>query len=79
MNMNCILDRDGYEDLANAIVITAACDYRAAYKRYKKGDKLALSEIKEIEKFFNSKWADLLSNGKAKEIIRRLKSEQNEL
>lgn len=76
--MNYILDREGYEDLANAIIIRAALDYRLAYKKYRKGNDRAYCRIKEIEKFFNSKWADALSYGKAKEIFRRLQKEQEE-
>ena len=75
---NYILNREGYEDLANAIIIRAACDYRNAYKKYKKGDDRAWGRIKEIENFFNSKWADLLCRDKAKEILRRLQKEQEE-
>ena len=73
-----IWEHNGHEDLANAIVIRAALDYRKAYKKYKKGDDLAYCRIKEIEKFFNSEWADLLTKGKAKEILRRLQKEQEE-
>lgn len=75
---NYILEREGYADLANAIVIKAACDYREAYRKYKKGDDLAYCRIKEVEKFLKSKWADALCNGKAKEILRRLQKEQEE-
>lgn len=76
--MNYILDREGYEDLANAIIIRAALDYRLAYKKYRKGDDRAYCRIKEIEKFFNSKWADALTMSKAKEILWRLQKEQEE-
>ena len=65
-----------YEDLANAIVTKAAYDYRAACKRYKKGDDREILKIKKIERFFNSEWGDLLCKGNAKEIFRRLQAEQ---
>lgn len=70
--MDHFLNRNGYEDLADAIVIKAAIDYRSAYKRYKKGDDLALARIKEVERFFNSKWGDYLCSGNAKDILWRL-------
>lgn len=71
-----IFAQEGYEDLANAIVIRAAYDYRKACKRYRKGDESALSRIHEIERFFNSEWADLLCKDKAKDILWRLQREQ---
>lgn len=73
-----ILDRNGIDDLANAIVLKAAFDYRNAHKRLRKGNNAALYRINEIEKFFNSEWGDFLSNGMAKEILRRLQKEQEE-
>lgn len=73
---NYELYRDCYEDLANAIIVEAARDYRKAYRRYKKGDETALYKIRKIEKFFNSEWADLLCNDKAKNILERLQKEQ---
>lgn len=76
--MKYIQDHEGYEDLANAIIIRAAMDYRNACKKYKKGNIQSLRRIKETEKFFNSKWASALSYGKAKEVFRRLQKEQEE-
>lgn len=76
--MNYILDREGHDDLANAVVITAVHDYRTAWKKYKKGNDRAYCEIKEIESFFLSKWGNLLCGGKAKEILKRLQKEQEE-
>lgn len=64
------------EDLANAIVTKAAYDYRAAWKKYKKGDDRQIYKIKKIERFFKSEWGDLLCNGKAKDILQRLQAEQ---
>lgn len=71
-----IYDRSGYEDLANAIVIVAVRDYRSACRRYSRGDDKALEKIKEVERFFNSKWGNVCCCGKAKEILLRLKAEQ---
>ena len=71
-----ILDRNGIDDLINAIVLQAASDYQNAYKRLRKGDDAALYRIDEIEKFFNSEWGDFLSHGMAKDILRRLQKEQ---
>ena len=74
--INKYKDRHGYEDLANAIVIKAANDYRLACRRYKRGDDRAYLAIKQLEKFFKSKWGDLLCNGKADVILEKLREEQ---
>lgn len=76
--MSKILDREGYEDLANEIIRLAANDYRAAWKKYKKGDEKALREITNIENFFKTKRANLYSHGLAKDILKRLQEEQKE-
>ena len=68
----------GYEDLAIAIVTVAAEDYRAAYRRYKRGDESAKKIIQEIETFFRSEYGDLLCSGKADKILQRLQKEQEE-
>lgn len=76
--MKELYEHEGYEDLANAVVIVATTDYRRAYKKHKKGIEGASEIVKEIEAFFNSQWGDLLCNGKAKEILKRLQKEQEE-
>ena len=53
---------DGYENLANAIILQAVKDYKAALRklRYLPKDKDALKSKREIERFFRSAWfADL--------------------
>ena len=47
---------DPYERLANAIILSAVSDYRAALKRVKRnqGSKTAMDEVLRIEKFFRS-------------------------
>ena len=69
---------EGYEELANAIIIQAAFDYRNECKNYRNGDLTALAQINCIEKFFNSEWASLLSKDKTKVILWRLQKEQEE-
>lgn len=43
-----------YEDLANAIILQAARDYRAALK--KPDDRAAAAMQREVERFFRSAW-----------------------
>lgn len=56
-------------ELANAIVHSAAIDYRSALK---KDDKWAQ---KDIEEFFFSDWFQLLTNVEATYLVDRLKEE----
>lgn len=71
---------DGYLELANAIVIQAAEDYREYRKNYwfyedgyEKRNMLA--QMKQIEKFFRSAYGDALCRGKGNYIIDTLKAE----
>lgn len=68
----------GYEELANAIIIMAAKDYRKAAKvlRDFPNDKEARKEIRKCERFFNSKWCSLLSDIDGKQILKKLREER---
>lgn len=52
------------EKLANAIVLQAVSDYRAALKKVKKNPKNrdAMDEALQIEKFFRSEWYQVLTS-----------------
>ena len=69
-------DNKCYEDLANAIVIQAANDYRKACKDIKRGERVPMYSKKKIEEFFTSEWGDFLSGGIALKILKRLQDEQ---
>ena len=68
----------GYEELANAIIIKTAEDYRKAAKILKNNprDSEARREIRKCERFFNSKWCCLLSEVDGKMILRKLREER---
>lgn len=53
-----------YQALANAIVKTAASDYRNALKRHYKHPHLKkyANEVAELEEFFRSDWYELLTS-----------------
>ena len=70
--------QDNYEDLANAIVIQAAMDYRKAYRRYLRGNKSEAPRLERLEMFFGSEWAALLCKDNAKVILEYLQKEQQE-
>lgn len=53
-----------YENLANAIVVQAIQDYKAAKRVLAKNPNnyTAKRDVKEIERFFRSKWYRLLTS-----------------
>lgn len=55
---------DPYERLANAIILSAVADYRAALKKVKRNpkSKAAIDEALQIEKFFRSSWYQQLTS-----------------
>lgn len=69
--------RDSWGDLAEAIILQAADDYRNANKRLReKPDDLELQEIKaEIEEFFLSEWFQQLTDLDGKYLMQRLQTE----
>lgn len=70
-------DADPYQDLANAIIIQAAKDYRSVRKRLTKrpNDKWLEGELKKLERFFLSPWCEMLSEVDGTYILRRLREE----
>ena len=68
------------EKLANAIVLQAVSDYRAALKKVKKNPKNrdAIDGVLQIEKFFRSKWYQTLTSVDGEYLIERLRKEISE-
>lgn len=68
---------DGYERLANAIIIQAAKDYRTAKRklRRKPNNKEARAEAESIERFFRSDWFRTLTEVDGEMILRKLNEE----
>ena len=71
---------DPYQELANAIVIMAAKDYRRALRiqRRNPGSHAAKIRIDEIERFFRSEWCMVLTAVDGNALIARLKEENND-
>lgn len=71
------LAEDPYERLANAIILQAVTDYRAALKRVKRnpGNRMAIDEALQIEKFFRSGWYQALTSVDGEYLIRKLQDE----
>lgn len=66
-----------YERLANAIILKAVDDYRRALRKLNRcGDDInALHIVREVERFFRSKWFADLCNLDGEILIDRLKGE----
>lgn len=74
------LAENPYEKLANAIVLQAVSDYRAALKKVKKNPKNrdAIDEVLQIEKFFRSEWYQTLTSVDGEYLIDRIRKEVSE-
>lgn len=66
-----------YEDLANAIVLQAATDYRKVLRDLKRNPNYtpALRDKAEIESFFRSEWYQTLTPISGELLIKKLKAE----
>ncbi|MBQ9644197.1 MAG: hypothetical protein IJV26_09195 [Lachnospiraceae bacterium] len=69
--------RSGWEDLAQAIIMKAVDDYRAARRRVRHfpDQKGAQATIREVERFFRSEWFEQLTDLDGEMLIRKLKEE----
>ena len=63
-----------YENLANAIVVQAIQDYKAAKKALRKNPNniMAKREIADVERFFRSKWYRVLTGVDASWLMGRI-------
>ena len=68
---------DGYQALANAIVMSAAKDYKAALKRKKKNpnNRSVQAQICSLERFFRSSYCQILSDLNPEYLIQRMRKE----
>lgn len=66
-----------YENLANAIVVSAARDYKKVYKRSLNRNrcKQTEQELAELETFFRSSWFSILTKADGEMIMERLRKE----
>lgn len=66
-----------YENLANAIVLQAARDYRQILRwmRQHPDSKRAKSDAAALERFFHSQWYELLTNLDGDVLIAKLREE----
>ena len=71
---------DGWELLANAIIVQAAKDFRQAYRRlkHKPDDGYAQRELRECTKFFHSQYFELLTNVDGPALLQQIIREMDE-
>ena len=69
---------DPYENLANAIVLQAVKDWRAARKKLKKRPKNEEAKlmVKDCEDFFRSDWFTALTDVNGEVLLRKLQEEE---
>lgn len=65
------------ENLANAIIVQAAKDYRMALKSLKANprNRTVMADKTEIERFFRSEWFTVLTSVDGEMLIRSLQME----
>ncbi len=66
-----------YEDLANAIIVQAVNDFKPAYKRLLNhpDDKAAARRVKQISKFFRSRYFSRLTTLNGPELLEQIRKE----
>ena len=65
---------DPYINLANAIILQAVRDYRRALRQLKRNPQYTTAKhtIREVERFFHSKWFSFLTEINPDDLINRL-------
>lgn len=78
--MKIVDKREAYENLANAIILSAVGDYKRALIRQRRHpeSESARRDVEELEKFFFSEWYELLTNLDPSYLIRKMKETINE-
>ena len=73
--MKFVTKEEAYENLANAIVVSAADEYKEAYLRVKRNpyNEGTKQELKGIESFFYSDWFLMLTKVDAGYLLRRIR------
>ena len=67
--------KTAYEDLANAIVLSAVKDYRRALLHLKRNpdSESARAKVEQQEKFFYGSWYEMLTDLDPSYLIRKMK------
>ena len=65
---------ENYQKLANAIILQAVKDFRAAYRRLKRfpNDRAAQSQVRDITKFFCSQYFSALTTLDGPSLLQKI-------
>ena len=68
------MDEENYQDLANAIILQAVKDFRAAHRRLERfpNDKAAQSEVRDITTFFCSQYFTALTTLDGPSLLQKI-------
>ena len=69
------IEREGIENLTNAIILQAVKDYRKALKGFSLNGKSSAAVIADCERFFRSDWYKLLTTVDPEMLILKLNEE----
>ena len=69
---------DPYQELANAVIVLAAKDYRHALRIQRRNPRSAAaqSQIGSLERFFRSDWYKVLTDVDGEMLIKRMREER---
>ena len=69
--------QENWEDLANAIIISAVEDYQSAYKRLLRNpeSEFRKKEVEKLEEFFHGRWYATLTDLDPNYLIRKIQEE----
>lgn len=68
-------DKEGFENLANAIIVQAVKDYRKALSGCKVDERDSNCVITECERFFRSEWFRELTDVDGEYLIKTIRKE----
>lgn len=73
--MKAVDDREAWENLANAIILSSVKDYRRALLHLKRNpdSRSARQAVKREEQFFYSSWFEVLTDLDPSYLIRKMK------
>ena len=69
------IEREGIENLTNAIILQAVKDYRKALKGLSLNGKSSTAAIADCERFFRSDWYRQLTNVNGEYLIATIRKE----
>lgn len=73
--MKIVDEKEAYENLANAIILSSVRDYKRALLRLKRhpGNETAKRAVEREERFFFSPWFEVLTDLDPTYLIRKMK------